>query len=176
MSESARVTAIDAINELRVALVSFGEAAAEALTAADAEVRRTEDFVQAQLAFWEHEVRRGEDAVFQAKAELTRRKMMNFDGRAVDTTDQEVALRRAVARLEHAQDQVAACRRWVRLWPQAVLDYQGPAGQLKGLLEGNLPRACAFLERKIASLEAYTATGAPAPPAAPVKPREEGSS
>jgi hypothetical protein len=172
MGESARVTAIDAVNELRVALVCFGEEAAEALGAADAEVRRTEDWIAEQLQSWQHEVRRGEDLVFQAKTELTRRKMMNFDGRPVDTTEQEKALRRAVARLEHAEHQVEVCRRWARQWPQAVLDYQGPSGQLKGLLEGQLPRACAFLERKIASLEAYVMRLAP--PAAPSKPPEQG--
>src|SRR3954466_15708055 len=123
MSESARVTAIDAVNDLRVALVCFGEEAAEALCAADAEVRRTEELVADQLTHWQHEVRRGEDLVFQAKTELTRRKMMNFDGRPVDTTEQEVALRRALARLEHAEQQVEVCRRWSRQWPQEVIDY-----------------------------------------------------
>jgi hypothetical protein len=105
--------------------------------------------------------------VFQAKSDLTRRKMMSFDDRVVDTTEQELALRYAVARLEFAREQVEVCQRWGRKWPQAVTEYQGPAGQLKGFLEGDLPRACAFLERKITSLEAYVTT-------TPVKPREEG--
>ncbi len=155
MSDAARVTAVDAINDFRAALVVFGEEAADALCAADAEVRRTEEFLEEQLKSWQQEVRRAEDAVFQAKQELTRRKMLSFDDRPVDTTEQEKALRRAVARLEHAEEQVEITRRWLRQWPQAVLDYQGPVGQLKGMLEGTLPRACAFLERKLASLDSY---------------------
>jgi multidrug resistance efflux pump len=180
MSDSAQVTAIDAINDLRVALVCFGEAAAEALVAAEAEVRRTEEWVEDQLKSWQQEVRQCEDEVFQAKTELTRRKMLSFGDRPVDTTDQEVALRRAVARLEHAQDQVEVSRRWVRQWPHEINEYRGPTGQLKGLLEGELPRACTLLERKIASLQTYVTTASPSTPApqaaassVPAKPREE---
>jgi hypothetical protein len=155
MSDAARVTAVDAINELRAALVVFNEAAAEAVVAAEAEIRRTEEFIEEQLKYWQQEVRRGEDAVFQARNELTRRKMINYDGRPIDTTEQEKELRRALARLDHAEEQVRITRHWSRQWPQAVIDYQGPAGQLQGLLEATLPRACAFLERKLASLDAY---------------------
>jgi hypothetical protein len=163
MSESAKVSAIDAIGALREALVAFGEEAAGALGAAEAEIRRTEEWLEDQLKHWQHEVRLGEDAVFQAKTELTRRKMMRFGDGPVDTTEQELALRAAVARLEHAEDQVKISRRWVRMWPQAVLDYRGPSGQLKGLLEGELPRANALLQRKIAALDAYVMTTGPAP-------------
>jgi hypothetical protein len=173
MSESAKVTAIDAIAALREALVSFGEDAAGALGAADAEVRRTEEWLQDQLKNWQHEVRLGEDAVFQAKTELTRRKMMRFGDGPVDTTEQELALRRAVARLEHAEDQVKITRRWVRVWPQAVIDYRGPSGQLKGLLEGEVPRANALLDRKIGALEAYVLTSSPAPAAPSQNPLEK---
>jgi hypothetical protein len=189
MSESANVTAIDAINDLRAALVCFGEEAAEAVAAAEAEIRRTEEWLEDQLKYWQHEVRLGEDEVFHAKTELTRRKMMNFGGRPVDTTDQELALHRAKARLEHAEDQVEVTRHWLRLWPKAVIEYRGPSGQLKGVLEGDLPRACALLDRKIAALEAYVAsviasaplthaTPSPVPAATPDpvpgKPRAEG--
>src|SRR5438874_12515843 len=113
MSEAARVTAIDAINELRVALVCFGDEATEALSAADADVRRVEEWLTAQLKDWQHQVRRCEDEVTHAKTELTRRKMLNYEGRAVDTTEQELALRRALARLEYAEEQVEVSRRWV---------------------------------------------------------------
>jgi hypothetical protein len=171
MHQSAQVTAVDAISALRAALINFKEAASEALSAAASEVRRTEEWLEEQLKFWQHEVRQGEDEVFQAKTELTRRKMLRFGDRPVDTTDQELALRRAVARLEHAEDQVEASRRWLRQWPRDLLEYRGPTGQLKGLLDGELPRACAFLDRKIASLEAYLATALPAAPAsAPAAP------
>jgi hypothetical protein len=164
MSESAKITAIDIINDFRVALLNFGEEATEALCAAEAEIRRTEEWLQDQLKSWQQEVRQGEDAVFQAKTELTRRKMMTFGDRPVDTTEQELALRRAVARLEHAEDLVEATRQWIRAWPKAVVDFRGPSGQLKGLLEGELPRASAFLERKIAALDAYVSASAPRAP------------
>src|SRR5262249_16675888 len=82
--------------------------------------------------------------------------------RPVDTTEQELALRRATARLEFAEDQVEVSRRWIRQWPKDVLEYRGPPGQLKGLVAGELPRACAFLDRKTATLAAHLPTAPPA--------------
>jgi hypothetical protein len=163
MSESAKVTAIDAINDFRSALVAFGEEATDALLSAEAEIRRVGDWVEDQLKHWQNEVRLGEEAVFQAKTELTRKKMMQFGDRPVDTTDQEMALRRARAWLEHAEEQVVVTRQWIRDWPKAVIDYRGPTGQLKMMLEGDLPRAATLLGRKIAALQAYADTTRPSP-------------
>jgi hypothetical protein len=164
MSETARVTAIDALSDFRAALIVFGEEATAALGAAETEIRRVEEWLEDQLKHWQHEVRLGEDAVFQAKTELTRRKMMRFGDGPVDTTEQEQTLRKAMARLEHAEEQVKITRQWARKWPQAVLDYRGPSGQLKGLLEGELPRATALLQRKIAALEIYVMASSPQTP------------
>jgi hypothetical protein len=155
MSESAKVTAIDAIGDFRAALIAFGEEATDALCAAEAEIRRTGEWVEDELKHWQGEVRAAETAVFQAKTELTRRKMMRMGDGPIDTTDQELALRRAKAWLEHAEDQVEKTRAWIRAWPKTVSDYRGPSGQLKMLLEGDLPRASALLARKLAALQAY---------------------
>jgi hypothetical protein len=169
MSEAAKVTAIDAIQDFRAALVEFGEDATDALCSAEAEIRRMGDWTEDQLKNWQVEVRAGEEQVFQAKTELTRRKMMQFGDRPVDTTDQELALRRAKARLEHAEDQVEKTREWLRAWPKAVSEYRGPSGQLKALLEGDLPRATALLSRKIAALQAYADGSSGLPSSAPAE-------
>jgi hypothetical protein len=161
MTESANVTAIDALSDLRAALCGFGEKAAEALCAADADIRHTADWLDDQLKYWQHEVRRWEDEVFRTRTELARRRMMRIGDRSPDCSEQEEALERARQGLEHAEGQVERTRRWQRLWQEAVIEYQGPAGQLKGLLDGALPRAGALLERKIEALDAYVTLAAP---------------
>jgi hypothetical protein len=160
MSGPAHVTSIEALGELRAALCTFTAAGVDALGAADAEIRRTVDWLDQQLVYWQHEVRRWEDEVFRARSELARRRMVRVSDRPPDCSEQEEALARARQALEHAGDQVARTRRWERLWQEAVIEYQGPVGQLKQLLDGELVRAVALLERKIDALDSYVTLAA----------------
>jgi chromosome segregation ATPase len=155
MSEAAHVTSIPALVELRATLATFADEARDALASVEMEIRRTFDWLAAQLQAWKQEVRRAEDAVFNAQQELARRKMMKVGDRPVDCTEQEKALRLARARLDHAEDQYARTRTWLRDLPTEVTEYEGRAKQLQGLVEGGLSRTCGLLERTIADLEAY---------------------
>jgi hypothetical protein len=170
MSTSANVTSIESLGQLRAALCVFNEKAADALLAADAEIQRTVDWLTEQLGYWQHQVRRWEDEVFRAKTELSRRRMLKISDRPPDCTEQEEALERARAALAHAEEQVEHTRRWQRLWQEAVIEYNGPAGLLKSLLEGDLVRTLALLEHKIESLDAYVNLTAPAAPAPAARP------
>jgi hypothetical protein len=172
MNGSANVTAIEALSELRAALCTFGEKSAEALATADAEIRRTVDWLEDQYKYWTHEVRRCEDWVFQARTELNRRRMLKIGDRPPDCTEQEEELQKARMALEHAEDQVQRTRRWERLWQEAIIEYRGPVGQLKTLLDGDLPKATALLERKITALDEYVSLAAPVTPA-PAAPKPE---
>ena len=155
MSEAARVTSIPALADFRAALVAFADETKDALAAVEMEIRRTFDWLGAQLQAWKQEVRLAEDAVFEAQQELARRKLMRVGGRPLDCTDQEKALRRAQGRLEHAEDQRDRTQKWLRDLPTDVTEYEGRGRQLQALVEGDLPRACALLEHMIAALEAY---------------------
>jgi hypothetical protein len=157
MSAPAHVTSIEALGELRAALCTFTAAAVDALYAADAEILRTVDWLDEQVAYWKHEVRRWEDEVIRARGELARRRMVRVGDRPPDSSEQEEALERARQALEHAGAQVERTRRWERLWQEAVIEYQGPVSQLKQLLDAELVRAVALLERKIEALDAYLA-------------------
>jgi DNA repair exonuclease SbcCD ATPase subunit len=161
VGEAARVTSIPILADLRAALVTFTAEARDALGAAEMEIRRTFEWLDEQLKYWVHEVRRAEDAVFEAQQELARRKLMRVGDRPPDCTEQEKALRKARARLEHAQQQRDKTRTWLRELPTAVNEYEGPARRLGNLVEADLRRACALLERKLEALEAYVGLTAP---------------
>ena len=172
---SANVHSLGALQDWHAALVTFRTDAAEALAAVDLEVRRAYDWVAEQQRFWRQAVRDCEEAVFVAKQELNARKYPDYSGRMPDTSEQEKALRKAVAKLEFAQDQVEVCRRWIVKLPQMVNEtYDGPSRRLGAFLEAELPRALTTLDRRIQALEAYAAIAAPRtpeesapPPAAP---------
>ena len=161
MNESARVRFVGTLEELRGALTVFADKSALALECMDAELRRTQEWLERQLAHWQAEIRQCEEAAFLAKQELARKRMMKFDDQPVDTWEQEQALRRAKRRLEVAEDKQEVTRNWLRQWASELLEYEGPARLLKSYLEADVVRACALLMRKLETLEAYLAVSPP---------------
>jgi hypothetical protein len=170
MAESADVRAIDALREWVSSLAIFKHEAEEALAGIALEIRRGLDWVAQQQDLWQRAVREREEAVVQAKAELAARRFPNWDGRMPDTTVQERNLRRAEARLEHAQDQVVRCRKWIIGLPRMIEETYGAAGhRLQMTIEGEVARGVADLQRRIEALERYAETRAdfaPSPSAA----------
>jgi len=164
-SEHARVTSIEALQEFRADLCKFGDRAKDGLSSVQLEMQRTLDWLEDQEKSWQREVRRWEEAVTQARAELARRKMIRIGDRAPDCTEQEDILRAALRRLDEAEDKLAKTSRWLPHFRRAVEEYQGPARQLAGFLEGEQPRALALLDQKIDALEAYARLAAPPPKA-----------
>ncbi len=162
MAETARVTSIDALRDLRAALCDFALESREALCATELEIRHTLDWLHDQAKYWQRQVRlRGEELV-RAKAELYRRKHSDADRRG--TTEPEIVYEKARRRLAEAETKLENTRRWAAALPQAIAEYEGPARQLGGMLEADLSRGLALLDRKVEALEAYvaTTTGQPA--------------
>ncbi len=158
---SAQVHSLERLIEFQAALATYTQQAREALCSIEMELRRARDWLEERLEMWQAAVRRAEEEVFKARQELARRRMMRIGDRPADTTEQEIALAKAQQRLHHAEDKRAACRRWLRDLPEAVNEYQGHAVNYQGILEGDVPRMAAFLDRKMDVLEAYAQVSAP---------------
>jgi hypothetical protein len=171
---AADVRSIDAVREWHAALTGFGESLSEAMAGVELELRRAGDWLHEQLALWQRAIRECEEEVVQAKAELAARKFPDYSGREPDTTVQERALRKARAKLEHAEDQVAKVRSWIGRLPKMIDEvYRGPAHRLTNFLDADLPKGLAVLNRQIEALESYAglrADYAPAPAASSVQP------
>jgi hypothetical protein len=155
MNPAAHVTSVEGMADFQAALLNFTDRAKDVLTTADLELRRLIDWLAERAQYYQAEIRAAENAVFEAKTELNRKRMMRIGDRKPDTIDQEKALARAEAWLEHSQEMLARVRRWQREFPDHVLDYEGPARQLKFLLEAQVPQMSAFLTQKIEALEKY---------------------
>lgn len=159
MNPTAHVTSVQGMADFQAALMTFTEKAKEALSTVDLELRRLLDWLGAQAKHWQTEIRLAENAVFEAKNNLARKKMMRIGDRKQDTTDEEKALRRAQAWLEHSEEKLAKTRHWQRAFPDAMLDYQGPARQLQFMLDAQVPQMNAFLNQKMDALEKYRQLG-----------------
>lgn len=161
MSQSARVTSIDALADWKSALAVFGDHAREAVVTIELEVRRMFDWLDDQRKFWQAEIRRREDEVAQAKSELWRRKNMPIIEHP-DCVEQEKTFRRAQLRLDEAHDKLEKTRRWLPALKRAVDEYESHGRRLAAMLETDVPRSLGVLEQRIGALEAYVALTAPA--------------
>jgi hypothetical protein len=153
---SADVRSIAAVIDWRADLINYGDLLAEAMAGVELEIRRAYDWLDEQRARWQQAVRDCEEEVTRAKAELAQRKFPTWDGREPDCTVQEKNLRLARARLEHAEEKVETCRRWIARLPKLIDEmFTGASRRLRSMLEADLPNALAELARRIASLESY---------------------
>jgi hypothetical protein len=157
---SAQVQSLEKLLDFQASLATFAHHAQEALSSIDMDIRRTQDWLEERHQFWHAEVRRAEEEVFKAKQELARRRLMRIGDRPADTTEQEVNLARVMHRFNHAEQKRAACRRWLRDLPEAINEYQGRAVTYQTILESDVPRMSAFLDRKMDVLEAYAQVSA----------------
>jgi DNA repair exonuclease SbcCD ATPase subunit len=165
MRLSAQVRSIQALEDLKGALGRFGCEAQMALQAAEQEIRRTLDWLQERLNYWRSEVQRRQEEVRQARADLASCRASGYyeDDRyhAPDCSAEEHALRQAQVRLHEAEEELQNVQRWMKAVSEAVDTYRVQAQRLGRLIVTDLPKANAFLERKIAELQAYLAVTAP---------------
>lgn len=173
MTRPAHVRSIAALGEFRADLLAFAADGREALSANEMELQRAFAWLDSQTQYWAREIRTRYDEVVQAKANLRTRKMMKVFGRPPDTTDQEKALKIALRRHEEAEQKLAACKRWAPQLRRYADEYEAKARHLGNVLESDLPRAAARLEKQIEALEAYVGMAPPVTPPEPSTPPEE---
>jgi hypothetical protein len=173
MGQAARVTSFQAIQDFKAVLCGFCEEVKEALGTIDMEVRRMLDWLEHDQAhYWQAEVRRRQEEVTQAKADLFRKQLNRLSGEIPDCLEEKDALQIAQRRFDEAEEKIEKCRQWSgRQLPRAIDEYEGPARQLAGMVEGDPPAIVAYLDRVLAALDAYVEVAPPpeiaSPPAAP---------
>ena len=167
MSQGANVRAIQALEDLRAALIRFGPEAQDALRAMEQEIRRTQEFLAAVEARWRREVRQRKEIVRRASSALARCQASGYrdqDGRyhRPDCRIQEEAVRRARRKLDEAQAKLQEVHELIKLVEKSAQDFQRRKHRLAGLIGETLPKSTSLLEHKIRILSDYTTIGAPA--------------
>ena len=165
MAQTANVRSIDAIKDFKTVLINFAEEARVALSSAEMELNHARNWLERdQLAYWKSQVKRCQEQVAQAKADLFRRKISQGNSDAISDGDQKEALREAQKRLRHAEEMVERVKRWVPILQHATLEYLAQSQPLGDHLSGGLSQSLAVLERMITALEGYVAITAPEAP------------
>jgi hypothetical protein len=162
---SAHVLSIQALEEFKGHLTRFNAQAQEILNAAEIEIRRTLDWLQERLNYWRNEVNRRREVYNRAWAAYQRclesRRMRDRNGNVIQLPcpAEEAAVQRARLHLAEAEAELRTVQEWTRLVERQADEYHRQAQRLKAWLDGELPKANAFLERKITTLQSYVAMG-----------------
>lgn len=169
----AKVLSTDVLVTLRAALLKYHEQASNALGAAANEVRRSQEHLQERTKYWTREIQRRQEQVARARSDLSFAKSMR-DGSGTGTSEQEIQLKKATARLKEAEEKLQLCKRWAQQLPDLLREYDARVRQMGNFLEVDLPKGAAFLAGRTAALDAYLATQPP--PAVKPAPESESSS
>jgi hypothetical protein len=147
---------VEAIRDFRGCYLVYCDEVKESLATADHETRHMKSWISAQAQYWKKEIRACEERLSQAKNALFRKELQKTAaGRTPDVIEEKKAVARAKEALEHAHKKLANCKRWEIEFERAIGEYEGPARQLSGEVEGDPPRAVSHLDRILDSLDAY---------------------
>ncbi|MFO0866894.1 MAG: hypothetical protein U0744_20020 [Gemmataceae bacterium] len=155
MSSPAEVRSIESLELFRAHVLEFAEKAKEDVASAEWTIMRSLDWLQSQLAHWRGEQRKAEEAVHVAMEELTMRRIMLSAAKTRDTTEAEIALRRAKASLAHIEEKMDRTRAWLRELPDVSKDLRGALHRVRNMLDADLPNMATFLKERVDRLDAY---------------------
>ena len=138
----ARLTRIDAVQEMAAAVDAFRNEATAIVEGLDMEIRHALEWIHHDRHdHWNHQVRRGWERITEARVQLqqamTARRIGEHDPACID---EKKALARAKQRLEIAQEKVEAVRHSARAIDHAVDEYRGARTPLSVWLESGGPQ------------------------------------
>jgi AcrR family transcriptional regulator len=168
MSTQARVHSVHAIKDFKLSLMTFQEEARNALTTVDMQIRQVRNWLERdQLSYWKGQIKKRQEQVMQARADLHRRQLSQQNSDTVSDADQKEALREAQRRLREAEEKLAIIKKWIPILEHATAEYNAASQPLGDRLSGRLEESFAVLERMIGALESYLALKAPTAPEMP---------
>jgi hypothetical protein len=178
MPERAHVTAVDALEAFRSALIIYLSKARPTLDEVSAEVTRTRMWLEdEQRTHWENQQRRRARALQEAQAALFSSRLSTF--REASASEQ-MAVHRAKRAFDEAEDKLRVIKKWNRDFENRVNPLVKQMEKLQTVLAHDMTQAIAFLTRAIDTLHAYAgitpAGSAPAsaPPAGSSPPEDAG--
>jgi hypothetical protein len=153
---SARVQSTDVLLALRGGVIAFRERALAAVGSLRQETQRTVRWLeQEQPQYWQHQERVGYDRVASCRAAYDTCRMRTIAGHRSACIEEQVALRRAKARLVYVQEQREVIRRWGIIVADQGTELLGKLNPVERMLEYDVSQMIAAIERMVESIEAY---------------------
>jgi hypothetical protein len=155
-AQSANVTSIDAVHNVKTALIQFCADVEAALVAMEIEARRPVEWIEGdRTRYWPQQARRASDLVQEARQALARCEVRVASEDRPSCYDEKKALEKAKRRLELAEDKSRIVRRWGSEMQKAAEDFTMQVARLRSYLETDVVKGIAAAERMAAALDRY---------------------
>ena len=162
MPQGARLDSVSTLQDLKIALWKFQEAAHVGMSDAEAELNRMLMWVQnEQSSHWKNQIRIRQELVTRAKEAVRMKKIFkDSSGRQMSAVDEEKALQIAMRKLAEAEQKLVLVKRWsIQLQKETEL-YKGGVQRFASSVQTELPRAAAHLDGLMGNIENYLTTQA----------------
>ena len=157
MADSAHVSSVDAIARFAGGVREFEDEARNALIALDQQIQRSLEWLDhEQPLYWQRQIRQQYDEVARARSALENCEMRVVAGDRPSCIEEEQALRKAKQRLQRALEKPDEVRQVAIRIHREVDEFRAKTAGLRHLVEGDIPRVLALLERTLSALEQYT--------------------
>ena len=139
-----------------MALEKYCTRSENAIEAMSSKLRRATDWLDHECpGYWKKQIKLAEDAVHEAKLNLERCLMFPTAGERPACREERAALKQAQKRLDYCREKRERVQHWRRQLRHEVFEYEARLGQMKRLLEIDLPDARSKLQLISRRLEEY---------------------
>ena len=162
MNGSARVTSIDALRYLKVAMEGFENDSRNAVAAMTLEVRRVLEWIEHdRTQYWPRELRKAYDRVAEARNDLERCMMRAGDENTRACYEEKKALEKAKRRVRTCEEKIQLVKFWRRQLRHDAEEFSGTLAKLESRLDTDWARSLAALQRMVDALEKYAESRQP---------------
>ena len=177
MSGQAEVRSLDTLAFVKAALATFAYECGQALSEVELEGRRGVDWITVdQAGYWKAEVRRRSEKVNEAMKDLEKCRTFKKTGDEPPAcTEEKKNLEKARRKLQVAEEKAEAVRHWTPIVQQQFREAGVRLVHFREVLDVDVPKAMALVERMLKSLEAYREMSSPSSGSAAGETGGEGS-
>lgn len=153
MSESVHVRSIDAVENFRHHLIVFAAKAKPLVEDTFDDVCRSREWLRSDRRLhWENELRRRKRVLQEAQERYFNARTSNL---REATTSEQMAVRRARADVEFAEQKLQLIRRWTGEFERTVWPLLKQLEQLRSVIGQELPEASRLLAELVSALDQY---------------------
>ncbi len=159
---SANIRSIDALIEFRASLIVFIDDASLAIQSMTMELHKSFEWIEHERPhYWNDQMKRAYDLVAQTRSAFDSCRMRTVAGHRPACIEEKQAAIRAKRRLQHCHDQLKVVKQWANKVRHDADEFRGRFAGLLAMLDGDLPKAVASLEKAILVLESYAEVARP---------------
>lgn len=159
----ANVHTVDALKDVREALIKFQERSMTAMGELRQKIDRTLAWLELDRPnYWKEQERRAYDLVATTRVAWETCRLRTVAGHRSDCIEEKKAFEKAKMRVEYVHEKQRLVQKWMVQAGREANEYRARTSNFQRSLENDVPLMIAQLARMIDAIEAYSETTTPA--------------